>query len=173
MKKAEKIFFVDNLTEELKGAKSVVLINFVGMGVKAQQDLKRQLKEVGAKMIVVKNTLLKIAAKNAKVDEALLEDSILTGQTALIVTSDDAISPIQVLGKFAKEFEIPQMKVGIVEGVIQDAQTLIHLSTLPGRDILLGQLLGALIAPSYGLVSTLNAGPSRLVSMLDAKAKAN
>lgn len=173
MKKAEKIFFVDNLTEELKGAKSVVLINFVGMGVKAQQELKKQLKAVGAKMIVVKNTLLKIAAKNAKIDEALLDDSILTGQTALIVTSDDAISPIQVLGKFAKEFEFPQMKIGIVDGSLTDAAILSRMASLPGRDVLLGQLLGTLIAPSYGLVSTLNAGPSRLVSMLDAKAKAN
>jgi large subunit ribosomal protein L10 len=173
MKKAEKIFFVDNLTEELKGAKSVVLINFIGMGVKAQQNLKKQLKAVGAKMIVVKNTLLKIAAKKAKIDESILEDSILTGQTALILTSDDALSPIQVLGKFAKEFEIPQMKIGIVEGVLTDAASLTHISSLPGRDALLGQLLGALMAPSYGLVSTLNAGPSRLVSMLDAKAKAN
>jgi large subunit ribosomal protein L10 len=173
MKKAEKIFFVDNLTEELKGAKSVVLINFIGMGVKAQQNLKKQLKAVGAKMIVVKNTLLKIAAKKAKIDESILEDSILTGQTALILTSDDALSPIQVLGKFAKEFEIPQMKIGIVEGTLTDAASLTHISSLPGRDALLGQLLGALMAPSYGLVSTLNAGPSRLVSMLDAKAKAN
>lgn len=173
MKKAEKIFFVDNLTEELKGAKTVVLINFVGMGVKAQQELKKQLKAVNAKMIVVKNTLLKIAAKKAKVDESLLDDSILTGQTALIVTSDDAISPIQVLGKFAKEFETPQMKIGIIEGTLTDAASLAHISTLPGRDALLGQLLGALMAPSYGLISTLNAGPSRLVSMLEAKAKAN
>jgi large subunit ribosomal protein L10 len=167
VKKAEKIFFVDNLTEELKGAKTVVLINFIGMGVKAQQNLKKQLKEVGAKMIVVKNTLLKLAAKNAKIDEAILEDSILTGQTALIVTTDDAISPIQVLGKFAKEFEIPQMKIGIVEGTLADAAALNHLATLPGRDALLGQLLGALMAPSYGLVSTLNAGPQKLITILD------
>ena len=173
MKKAEKIFFVENLAAELKSAKSFVLVNFAGLSVKSQQELKRRLKDVGSRLLVVKNTLLKIAAKKAKVDESLLDDSVLTGQTALIVTSDDAISPIQVLGKFAKEFETPQMKIGIVEGTLTDAASLAHISTLPGRDTLLGQLLGALMAPSYGLISTLNAGPSRLVSMLEAKAKAN
>lgn len=171
MKKAEKTFFVDNLTEELKAAKSVVLVNYSGMGVAKQQELKKQLSEVGSKMIVVKNTLLKLAGEKAGINPQVLEESVLSGQTALIVSEVDPIGPIQVLGKFAKENEIPQMKVGIVDGSFQDEGSLKKLATLPGRDVLLGQVLGALMAPSYSLVGVLNAGPQMLVSMLDRKAK--
>jgi large subunit ribosomal protein L10 len=125
---------------------------------------------VGAKMIVVKNTLLKRAGEAAKVDASILESTILTGQTALIVSGGDPVSPIQVLGKFTKEFEVPELKVGIVEGSFQDSQSLSRISNLPGRDGLLGQLLGALMAPSYGLVSTLNGNLQKLVHILNSKA---
>lgn len=171
MKKAEKTFFVDNLTEELKAAKSVILINYTGMGVAAQQELKKRLSEVGSKMIVVKNTLLKLAGTSAGIDPKVLEESVLSGQTALVLSETDPVGPVQVLGKYAKENEIPQLKVGIVEGSFQDTDSLKKLSTLPGRDVLLGQVLSALMAPSYSLVGVLNAGPQMLVSMLDRKAK--
>jgi len=170
MKKAEKVLFVDNLTQELKDAKGVVLVNYSGLSVKAQQDLKSRLKGVGGRMIVVKNTLLKRAGEEAKIDKEVLTNSILNGQTALILADDDPIAPLQVLGKFSKEFETPKFKVGIVEGSFQDEASLIKLSTLPGRDVLLGQLLGTLMSPQYGLVGTLNANMQKLVYILQAKA---
>lgn len=177
MKKAEKTFFVENLAQELKGAKSVILVNYAGLSVQAQQELKKRLKEVDAKLVVVKNTLLKLAGEKAEIEKATLEDAILTGQTALVLGSGDALAPLQVLGKFAKEFEsgngssVPKFKVGIIEGSFQDESGLTKLSTLPGRDILLGQLLGSLMASQYGLVGTLNANMQKLVFILNEKAK--
>lgn len=173
MKKAEKAFFVDNLTEELKNAKGLVLINYTGMSVKMQQALKEQLGGVGASMLVVKNTLLKRAGEKAGIDVKTLEDSILSGQTALIIASEDALSSIQILGKFAKENETPKMKVGIVDGTFQDSVALATLSTLPGKDVLLGQVLGALLSTQYGLVATLQGNIQKLVYVLDQKAKGN
>lgn len=170
MKKQEKIFFVENLTEELKSAKSVVLVNYAGLNVKAQRELKARLKGVGAKMLVVKNTLLKRAGEAAKVDSQILSDTVLEGQTALIITEDDPIAPLSVLGKFAKEFEVPQLKVGIIDGSYQENEALVKLSNLPGRDALLGQVLGALMSPSYGLVGTLNANMQKLLYILKTKA---
>lgn len=169
MKKQEKIFFVENLTEELKKAKSFVLVNFAGLSVKAQQELKNRLKKAGAKMIVVKNTLLKRAGNAAKIDKKLLTDEVLSGQTALIIGEKDPIAYIQVLGKFAKEFETPRLKVGIVESVFQNPEALAKLAALPGRDVLLEQLLGALMTPSYGLVGTLKGNLQKLVYVLNAK----
>lgn len=166
MKKAEKVLFTDNLTAELKVAKSFVLINYTGLTVASQQELKKRLKEVGAKMIVVKNTLLKRASEAAKIDKELLTDEVLSGQTALVISEGDPISFIQVLGKFTKEFSVPQMKVGIIDGIFQDYETLAKLSTLPGRDALLSQLLGTLMSPSYGLVGTLNGNLQKLVYVL-------
>lgn len=170
MKKAEKVLFVDNLTQELKDAKSVILVNYSGLSVKAQQDLKSRLRDVGGRMLVVKNTLLKRAAESAKVDKDVLEDSVLSGQTAVVLAEDDPIAPLQVLGKFAKEFETPKFKVGIVDGLFQDEAALSKLSTLPGRDALLGQLLGVLTSPQFGLIGTLNANLQKLVYILKQKA---
>jgi large subunit ribosomal protein L10 len=176
MKKLEKIELVKGLTEELKGAKSLVLVNYSGLNVKAQQDLKKRLKEAGGQMLVVKNTLLKRAGENAGLDKNLLADTILQGQTALVISREDPIAPIQILGKFAKEFvsaageATPKFKVGIVEGTFEDEAALAKLSTLPGRDALLSQLLGALMASEYGLVGTLQGNLQKLVYILKTKA---
>jgi large subunit ribosomal protein L10 len=169
MKKSEKPIFVENLTGELKSAKSIVLVNFAGMSVKSQQELKKRLLVVGSKLLVVKNTLLKRAGEAAGVDKEALSEGVLSGQTALVISCEDAVSPIQILGKFAKEFEVPSMKVGIVEGKFYDSQSLSQISILPSRDALLGQVLGALVAPEYGLVGTLQGNLQKLVYILKSK----
>lgn len=171
MKKLEKKLFAEKLSGELKSAKSVILVNYAGLGVKAQQELKKRLSEVGGRMIVVKNTLLKIAGEAAGIDKDILADSILVGQTAVVVASEDPVAPIQVLGKFAKEFEVPKFKVGVIEGSFQDQASLTKLSSLPGRDVLLGQLLGTLMGPMYGITGTLNANLQKLVYVLDTASK--
>lgn len=171
MRKAEKILYVDNLAEELKSAKSLILVNYSGLSVKSQQELKKRLDEAGAKMLVVKNTLLKRAGEAAKLDSQILTDTVLSGQTALIVAAEDPIAPLQILGKFVKEFDCPSFKVGIVEGSFQDSAALAKLSSLPGRDVLLGQVLGALMSSPYGLVTSLQGNLQKLVYVLSAKAK--
>lgn len=171
MKKQDKVTFVENLTQELQEARSIVLVNYSGLGVKAQQDLKSKLSEVGGKLLVVKNTLLKLAGQKAKLDENTLKDEVLSGQTALLLASDDPIAPLQVMGRFAKEHETPKFKVGIIENSFQDSEALAKLSTLPSRDALLGQLLGSLMSNLYGLVGTLQSPMQKLVYVLDTKAK--
>lgn len=171
MLKNQKIILVNDLTEDLKGAKSLVLVNYTGLNVKAQQELKKRLNEVDSNMVVVKNTLLKRAGEAAKLDAGMVKDEVLQGQTALVIARGDAVAPIQVLGKFAKEFELPKFKVGVVDGTFQDQESLTKLSTLPSRDVLLGQLLGSLMSSMYGLVGTLNGPMQKLVYVLDQKAK--
>lgn len=177
MKKAEKIFFVDNLKAELKDAKSVVLVNYAGLAVKPQQELKKRLSDVGGKMLVVKNTLLSRAAESAGFNIKNLESDILTGQTAIVIATEDPVAPIQVLGKFSKEFvsaagdAVPKFKVGVVEGSFQDSAALGKLAVLPGRDTLLGQFLGTLMGSQYGLVGTLNANLQKLVYILSKASK--
>ncbi len=166
MKKAEKSFFVANLAEELKTAKSVILINFSGMDVKIQQELKKRLSEVDARMMVVKNTLFKLAGEEAKIPKETLTDSILTGQNALIIADNDPIAPLQVLVKFAQEFEVPQLKIGIVESHFQDKDTLVALSKLPGKEALVAQAVGAIGAPLTGLIGTLQGNLQKLIFVL-------
>ena len=171
MKRTEKSFFVQNLTAELKSAKSVILINFAGMSVKAQQELKKRLKAVGGRMVVVKNTLFKRAGKEAKIAEQTLQDSVLTGQTALILADEDPIAPLQAIGKFALEFEVPHLKVGIVEGIFQGTEALDKISKLPSKEILLAQTVGTIGQPLYAIVGTLQANLQKLIYMLDEKSK--
>ena len=171
MKKQEKTFFVQNLIEELKAAKSVVLVDYSGLNVSSQQELKRRLKEVNAKMIVVKNTLFKLAGKDAKLPKNVLTNTILSGQNALILAAEDPIAPLGVIAKFAEESEVPQLKVGIIEGSFQDKESLNKLSKLPGRDALLIQTVGVISAPTHGIVGTLQANLQELIYILETKSK--
>ena len=166
MKKTEKSFFVQNLAEGLKSASSVVLIDYSGLNVKSQQELKKKLREVDAKMVVVKNTLFKLAGKSAEFSSEVLADSVLSGPTALVLTEDDPIAPLAVLAKFAKEFELPQLKVGLVEGSFQDKDALVTLSKLPGKDALVAQVVGSIAGPLYAIVGTLNANMQNLICVL-------
>lgn len=171
MKKTAKSLFVKNLSAELASVNSVILINYSGLDVSMQQDLKKRLRDAGARMIVVKNTLLKLAGEDAGVDKEMLEDTVLTGQNALILSEGDPISPLQVLAKFSQEFETPQIKVGIVEGSFQDTHSLEALSKLPGKDALIAQALGVIASPNYAIVSVLQDSLNQLVLILDQASK--
>jgi large subunit ribosomal protein L10 len=166
MKKADKVELVKNLTNELGSATAIVLVDYTGLTVAMQQDLKKKLSVIGARMLVAKNTLFKIAAESAKLDSGVTTDTVLSGQTALIITKEDPIAPLQVVAKFAQEFEIPNLKVGIVDGNFQDTNTLITLSKLPSKDLLSAQVVGAIAAPMYGIVGVLNANMQKLLSIL-------
>ena len=164
--KTTKNLLVDEIAEKIKSASSVVLVDFAGLSVKAQQELKSRLTEVGATMQVVKNTLFKLAGEKAKTSKEILSDTVLSGPTAIVVTEKDPIAPLQVLSKFASEFEVPNLKVGIVEGNFQDKEELLKLSKLPGKDALFATVTGAVASPLFGLTGTLQGNLQKLVFVL-------
>ena len=166
MNKQNKKDLVVSLTPKLKDAVSVLVVNYTGLSVSLQQILKSELKKVGSDMVVVKNTLIKRAGKEAGFSDEMLTDEILSGQTALIISKEDAVAPIQVIGKFAKENQIPQFKIGLVEGNVQDKEALLKISTLPTKDVLYSQVVGSLMSPMYGLVGTLNGNMQKLLYVL-------
>lgn len=170
MLKPQKKELVEKLASRLNGVKSVFLVNYTGLNVKSQQELKHKLDEVGAKMTVVKNTLLKRAFEETKLPSEMTTDEILNGQTALVISGEDAVAPIQILGKFAKENNLPKFKVGVVEGNFTDEAGLTKISTLPSKDVLLAQLLGSLVSPMYGLTGTLEGNLQKLIYILKTKA---
>lgn len=158
---------VEKLAKELHEAKSVSLIDFTGMDIKAQNDLKKKLKEVKAKMIVAKNTIIKLSGKEAKFPSEVLEDSVLSGQTAIVMGTDDPVAPIQIIGKV--EGEVAKFKVGILDGLFQDKNAMIAISKLPSKDVLVGQTVGAIAGPMYALISNLQANIQELLGTLAAK----
>jgi len=171
MLKAQKIEFVKDLSEKLSDASAVVLVNYMGLNVEKQIELKRALKAVDANMMVIKNTLLKIASENIKAPKELTNDTVLEGPTALVVANGDPIAPLQILAKFAKENDLPELKVGLIEGGFQDKEALVALSKLPGKEALVGQVLGTIASPLYGIVGTLNAPMQKLIFVLSEASK--
>jgi len=167
MKRSEKPFFVQNLTQELKLATSLVLVNFSGLSVKNQQILKKRLNEVQAKMVIVKNTLFKLAGKEAGSPQEVLSDTVLSGPTALIIGSQDPMAPLQVLAAFARQFEVPQFKVGIIDSTFCDKDTLTKLASLPSKEVLLAQAIGTIASPMYLLTGVLRANLQKLVYILN------
>lgn len=174
MKKSEKPFVVEDLTKRFEDAKSAVALDYQGLTVKDSEKLRRQISEAGGKLVVAKNTLLKLALKNAKVAKVVKVEEVeneLQGPTAVVFAEGDEIAPLQKLGKFILEKGLPKLKFGIFGTEIFDAEKLLALSKLPSRNVLLARLMGTIASPSYGLVSMLNANMQRLVYILSAKAK--
>lgn len=166
MNKQNKTDLITKLSPKLKSATSIVFVNYAGLSVGLQQKLKLQLKAIGSDMTVVKNTLIKLAGKEAGISDEVLTDEVLSGQTALIMTDGDAVAPIQVLGKFVKENQVPQFKVGVIEGAFQNKEALLKISTLPTKEVLYSQVVGSLMSPMYGLVGTLNGNMQKLLYIL-------
>ena len=168
MNKTDKTLFIDNLSSDLKGVHSAILVNYSGLSVANQQQLKKRLKEVGARFIIVKNTLFRIAAEKSKLPKELSDNSVVTGQNGLVLADDDPIKPLSIIAAFAKEFELPQIRVGIVEGSFQDQSQLTNLASLGGKDAIIGQLVGLMSAPAYNIVGTLQAKLQELTYILDS-----
>lgn len=162
--------FVQDLAQRIKEAKSLVLVDYQGLPVQQQEKLREAVRAAGGKFLVVKNTLLKLAFKESGVKEKF-EEKAFQGPTALVVAQEDELSPLQALGRFIQEFNLPKIKVGILEGRLQSAQDLLTISRLPGREVLLGQLVGLLQAPLSEMVRTLNSNAQKLVSILETKSK--
>jgi large subunit ribosomal protein L10 len=167
--KQEKKDYVSSLSDKLKAAKSVVFVDYSGMGVKLQQEFKAKLREVGGSMVVAKNTLVRLAGKKANFPDEATAENLLSNQTALIFSGgEDAVSSIQVLGKFARDNEIPKIKAGVVEGVYIDEAGVVRISSLPSREQLYANVVGAVASPMYSLVGTLQGNLNKLVWILKA-----
>lgn len=168
MKRAEKPFLVEDLKKRFEDAKSVVALDYQGLTVKDINGLRNAIREVGGRLIVAKNTLLKLALQKARGthDTRGTLDTLLQGPTAVVFAEEDEIAPLQKLGKFMAEKGLPKLKFGIFGNDIFDAQKLLDLAKLPGRNVLLSRLVGTIVNPSYGLVGVLNANLQKLVYIL-------
>lgn len=165
-----KLDAVEALNQEFGKASSAVFVDYTGMNMALLGELRDKLRESGGKMLVAKNTFIKIAGEQSGFPQEALVDEVLSGQTAVVIGYEDAVSPIQILGKFAKEKEFPKVKAGVVEGQFQTEANVIAISKMPGRDVLQAQVVGAISSPLYGLVGTLQGNLTKLVFILKQKA---
>ncbi len=137
---AKKKEVVEEITNRVKEAASTVLFEYQGLTVTETMELRRKLRESGSDYKVYKNTLVKRAMDSLNID---MGDE-LNGPKA-VAFGTDAIAPIKVLGKFAKEHPALVVKIGYVDGNVADEKTLAQLATIPSRDELLTMFAAGLL----------------------------
>jgi len=163
--KTEKQESVTTLTAKLKRSPSLYVTDFTGLNVARITDLRRRLRKAGGEYVVVKNTLARRAFGDASVPGL---DEHLSGPTALVLAGADPVASAKVLTDFAKEFEKPSVKIGLVDGKAVSPEQVKRLAALPSKVELLSQLGGALQAPMAGFVGALNGLLMNMVGALEA-----
>jgi large subunit ribosomal protein L10 len=169
MKKTEKNIAILDLTERAKKAKTIVLVDYRGLTVPQINTLRTSIKNVGGEITVAKNTLMKIALKNAEVKIETLELLDLQGPTATIFAYDDEIGPIKAIFEFAKINSIPVFKSGLMADKLLTKDELETLAKLPTREQLFAKVVGLLASPTYRLVNVLKGNQTKLVYILKAQ----
>ena len=135
---------VSEIKELLDGAETAVVVDYRGITVAQDTELRKKLREAGVSYKVYKNTLIRFAAKGTAF-EAL--DPNLEGPTAIAVSKTDATAPARILAEFAKTAPAIEIKGGVVEGIYYDAAGMGKIASIPSREILLGKLLGSIQSP--------------------------
>ncbi len=156
------------LSESLKAARTGVIVNYKGITVAQDTKLRKELREAGDEYMVVKNTLLRLALKDAGIDGL---DHVLEGTTALAISKEDYVSSAKILAKFAETNKKFELKAGFVDGGAIDADGVKELAALPSKEVLVAQVLGGLNAPITGFVTVLNGTMKGLVVALNAIAE--
>ncbi|MDI6809339.1 MAG: 50S ribosomal protein L10 [Candidatus Eisenbacteria bacterium] len=166
--KTQKVERVDFLAKKLSSSKGVYLTDFTGMDVDTVSLLRRKLKEVDAEYLVVKNTLARLAAKQEGLD---LLTPHFEGPTGLAIANKDELSPARILAAFRREHDTPRLKLALVEGTIVGEKQIGVLAGLPAKDVLFGQVAGALKKPMFVLGFYLQTAVRQLLVGLDSLAK--
>lgn len=144
---------VQAIAEDVKDATSVVLVDYRGLTVAEDTEMRKQLREAGVVYKVCKNTMMKRAFEGT--DFAQL-DEYLEGPNAIAISKEDATAPARIICNFAKKAEALEVKAGVVEGSVYDAAGIQELSKIPSREVLLSKLLGSLQSPITNLARVLN-----------------
>src|SRR5438067_8507019 len=168
MQKEDKAKIVDELTERLRSADTLIVADYRGLTMPQIDDLRSKLLEHGAKFTVVKNTLTRRAAKDAGA-EALL--ALLEGPSAIafIEADGDMVAVAKALADSARDTKVLAIRGGILEGKEISAGDVDELSKLPPLEILRGQVLGAVIAPLTQLLALVNAPLQNLYGLIEAR----
>lgn len=132
------------IAEDVKDAQSVVIVDYRGLTVAQDTELRKQLREAGIIYKVCKNTMMKRAFEGTEF-EGLTQ--YLEGPSAMAVSKDDATAAARILCKFAKDADKLEVKAGVVEGKVYDEAGVKALSTIPSREELLSKLLGSIQSP--------------------------
>ena len=144
---------VEEISEAIKEAQSVVLVDYRGLTVEEDTKLRKQLREAGITYKVYKNTMLNFAFKDTAYEPLAPH---LEGPSAVAISTTDATAPARILSKFAKEAPALELKAGVVEGNYYDKAGIELLAKVPSREELLSKFLGSIQSPITNFARVLN-----------------
>ena len=161
---------VADIKAKLTESKGAVLATYRGLTVAQDTELRVSLRQAGVKYQVIKNTMTRIAAEDAGLNEIVPH---LEGTTSIAYSADDAVAPAKALNDFIKKYKLDeagvlQVKVGVVEGKVIDANEVKALAALPSREVLIAKLLGSIQAPVQNTVGVMASVVRSIVTVLDA-----
>ncbi len=159
---------VVELSEKMKKAQSFILADYRGINVQDVTQLRNNLRKSEVEYSVVKNTLMRFAAKENGMEDLMAH---LEGPTAIAISYTDPVSPAKILTEYNKKHENFKLKAGYVEGRVINADEIKKLASIPPREELVAKALGSLNSPIAGLVNVLHANIRGLVIALNAVAE--
>lgn len=145
---------VEEIKEKLQKSQSVILASYQGLTVEEDTRLRKSLREAGVEYKVYKNTLVILAAKELGIEGL---DEHLQGPISIAIGYDDVTAPARILNDFAKTHKKLELKAGLVQGEIYDADKVKQLANIPSKDILIAKLLGSIKSPLSKFAYLLNA----------------
>lgn len=155
---------IDEISEKIEKAQSMVLVDYRGLNVEEVTDLRKKYRDAGVEYKVYKNTLMRFAFKDAGLEEF---NKDLTGPNAIAFSYDDPISAAKVTSEYAKGNDKLEIKSGIVDGNVIDIDGVKSLANIPSREVLIAQVLGGLNSPITGFVNVLQGSIRNLVYVLN------
>jgi large subunit ribosomal protein L10 len=175
MLRQEKQSLVEDVQERLKGSSIALCADYRGITVAQVSGLRREMRACGARVSVVKNTLIRRAVNFAfSGEEEVAVKSflgVLEGPTLLITNNDDPIAPTKILANYADKIESLKIKGAFFEGGFLTDARVMELSKMPGKEELLSSLLRVIMAPATNLVRLVNEPGSQFVRLVAAHEK--
>lgn len=139
-----KTGIVAEISEQIKDAQSIVVVDYRGLTVEQDTVLRKQLREAGVSYKVYKNTFITSAVKGTDFESII---PLLEGPSAIAISKDDATAPARVIVEFAKKADKLEVKGGVVEGNYYDVKGINAVASIPSRDVLISRLLGSMQSP--------------------------
>ena len=165
---------VQEISDKIKDAQSVVVVDHRGLTVAQDTALRKALREAGVSYKVYKNTYMNFAFKDTQFETL---SQVLEGPSAMAVSTTDATAPARILAKFAKEAPALELKAGVVEGTFYDAKGIAQIASIPSREELLSKFLGSIQSPIANFARVIkqiaeNGGAGESAPAADAAAEA-
>lgn len=156
---------VKELTKKLQSATTGVLVDYKGIDVETDTELRRKMREAGVEYMVIKNTMLRFAVRECGLEEL---EPHLAGPSALAISATDPAAPAKIIYEYVGKEKPLTVKAGFIEGKVAAASDIEALSKLPSKEVLVQQVLGTMLAPVTGLANVLNANIRGLAVALQA-----